>query len=266
MNKGDIHEGMTVWSSDGHKLGKVVACEDRSFEIEKGFFFPKEYVVTYDEITELRGDNDLVLGRSRNELKTGEAEYREPPRAAETYAQPIGREGMPMGRETMPSERAGLAEEEIRVPLTEEQIRAQKYTEEVGKVQVTKDVVTEERQVTVPVQKEVVRVERVPAGPDVRATEPSFERKVEEMPIREEKVEITKEPVVREELRVKKELVGGAETAGETVRREEAHVETTGGMPLEERARLEGERIEHKSQAVGGISPPVGGEDISKRK
>jgi uncharacterized protein (TIGR02271 family) len=152
------------------------------------------------------------------------------------------------------------------VPLTEEQIRAQKHMEEVGKVQVTKDVVTEERQVTVPVQKEVVRVERVPAGPETRATEPSFQRNVEEMPIREEKVDISKEPVVREELRVTKSVVEGTETAGATVRREEAYVESKGGMPLDERATLEGERIEHQSQTVGGISPPVGGEDISKRK
>jgi hypothetical protein len=45
-----IREGMTVYSSDGEKLGKVRSCDATTFVIEKGFFFRKDYIARYDDV------------------------------------------------------------------------------------------------------------------------------------------------------------------------------------------------------------------------
>ena len=68
--KSEVAEGMIVRSSDGEKLGKVVACEARSFQLEKGFFFPREFTVKYEEITEMRG-GEIILARGRWALLSG---------------------------------------------------------------------------------------------------------------------------------------------------------------------------------------------------
>ena len=45
---------MVVRSIDGEKLGKVFAVGDGEFHIEKGLFFPKDYLVRYSEISDIR--------------------------------------------------------------------------------------------------------------------------------------------------------------------------------------------------------------------
>jgi hypothetical protein len=54
--------GMIVRSSEGERLGKIVALGPRTLQIEKGIVFPKEFTATYDEIRELRG-GEVILAR-----------------------------------------------------------------------------------------------------------------------------------------------------------------------------------------------------------
>ncbi len=65
-----VQGGMTVYSQDGEKLGTVQVCEDRSFVIEKGFFFPKDYVAMYSDVAEIR-DGAVWLARGRESLTEG---------------------------------------------------------------------------------------------------------------------------------------------------------------------------------------------------
>jgi hypothetical protein len=58
--RSDVREGMTVRSVDGEKLGKVFAVNEDGFLIEKGLFFPKDYVCRYPEISRLE-DGDIIL-------------------------------------------------------------------------------------------------------------------------------------------------------------------------------------------------------------
>jgi hypothetical protein len=67
--RGDIKEGMTVRSIDGHKLGKVYAVGETEFHIEKGLFFPKDYAVRYAEISELR-QGEIILAHGKESLRT----------------------------------------------------------------------------------------------------------------------------------------------------------------------------------------------------
>jgi hypothetical protein len=51
-----VAEGMTVYTRDGGKLGKVVAVDDAGLFVEKDFFFSKEYAFRYDDVAEIRDD------------------------------------------------------------------------------------------------------------------------------------------------------------------------------------------------------------------
>lgn len=201
----EIARGMVVRSSDGEKLGKVTRLDVDTFEIEKGFFFPKEYAVRYDEVAGIR-DGEIVLTHARDQLAGG--------RGAEGTISAGG---------------------EIRVPLVEEEITAGKTVQEVGRVQVRKEIVTEEKQVSVPVAREVVHVERVPAsGERPIASGTTVEEGSISIPVREEQVEISKRPVVKEELRISKEVVHEQAQARATVLREEPEVRTEGQVRRED--------------------------------
>lgn len=91
--RGDIKEGMTVRSVDGHKLGKVYAVGDMEFHIEKGLFFPKDYSVRYSEISDLR-NGEIILAHGKDSLRTFSDEV---PYGSDTIAQ---REGIGNSRIT----------------------------------------------------------------------------------------------------------------------------------------------------------------------
>lgn len=93
--RGDIKEGMTVRSIDGHKLGKVYAVGDMEFHIEKGLFFPKDYSVRYAEISDLR-NGEIILAHGKDSLRSFSDEV---PYGSDAIAQ---REGIGTGRVTRP--------------------------------------------------------------------------------------------------------------------------------------------------------------------
>ena len=63
-----VKEGMTVRSLDGEKLGEVLRCDDERFLIEKGLFFPVDYVARYDQIFSIR-EGEIVLEAKKAELR-----------------------------------------------------------------------------------------------------------------------------------------------------------------------------------------------------
>ncbi len=70
MRAHTIREGMRVRTSDGARLGRVVLTGERTFQVEKGFFFPREYVARYADVSEVQGD-EVTLTVSREELLRG---------------------------------------------------------------------------------------------------------------------------------------------------------------------------------------------------
>jgi uncharacterized protein (TIGR02271 family) len=252
--KGRVAEGMQVRSSDGEKLGKVVACQAGGFVVEKGFLFPKDLAVPYDRITDIRGGEIfLALGRAEmSELGASTAGttaggVKEAARTAASEVRgAVGAIGAAITGDRSPGEKmSGNGHQErrvashetlgrfgeggeIRVPLAEEEIIASKHVEKVGEVHVRKEIITEEKQITVPVMREVIRVERVALQEDVRAGEKLFEDESYDIPISEEHVTVSKRPMVREEVRIGKEIQQAEETASTTVRRERAEIETMG--------------------------------------
>jgi uncharacterized protein (TIGR02271 family) len=112
------------------------------------------------------------------------------------------------------------------VPVHEEELIATKRPVEAGAVRIEKDVVTEERTISVPVTEERVRVSRVEADRDTPVADANaFEEGVIEVPIRSEEVDLVKQTRVTGEVVVEKEAVQRTEQVGGTVRREEVRVD-----------------------------------------
>jgi uncharacterized protein (TIGR02271 family) len=226
--------------------------------VEKGFLFPKDILVPYERITNI-GNGEVILAVSRDELSepsTARASAAAATTAmveeAKTAARSVkeaaaGAVGSITGNgpaRTARFDQFGKAGE-IVVPLTEEEVTTNKLVEKVGEVHVRKEVITEEKQFTVPVTREVLRVERVPVNHEVRAGDKPFEKESYDIPICEEHVTIEKHAVVHEEVHIGKEIQHAEETARASVRRERAEIETMGsvrnvGAPANETLRPTG--------------------------
>src|ERR671917_1304709 len=127
-------------------------------------------------------------------------------------------------------------EDELRVQRTEEELRAGTREREAGALNVRKRVRSEREQVNVPTRHEEVSVERVPVN-DREASEAEIGEDEVTMPVTEEEVVTEKRPVVKEELRIRKDVVQDEEVVEEDVRREEVDVEDATAT----RGRREGE-------------------------
>jgi len=106
------------------------------------------------------------------------------------------------------------------IQLREEKLRVNKTPVEAGDVRVRKEVHTEHRTVSVPVEREEVVIERRPAGG--RA---SGDVKAEEIHIPVKEEHVGKETVAREEVRIGKRKVRGTKQVEGDVQREELVVE-----------------------------------------
>jgi uncharacterized protein (TIGR02271 family) len=119
-----------------------------------------------------------------------------------------------------------------KMQLHEEHLHAQKQPVKTGEVRVRKEVVTENKTITVPVTREEVVIERRPVGN--RAASSSDIRPGEEIriPLKEEQAHLSKETVVKEEVRVGKRQVQGTEELTGTVRKEQVRVEHDGKVKV----------------------------------
>jgi uncharacterized protein (TIGR02271 family) len=118
----------------------------------------------------------------------------------------------------------GCEEEELRVQRIEEELRAGTREREAGRVNVRKRVRTERDRVRVPIRREEVRVERVPV--ERRETgEAEIGEDEFVVPFVEEEVVVEKRPVVKEEIRLRKEVVEDEEVVERDVRKEEIDID-----------------------------------------
>lgn len=121
--------------------------------------------------------------------------------------------------------------------LYEERLIADKHRNKAGEVRVGKHVETDTARVSVPVTEERVIVERNAARSDRPVTgTPDFrEGEVARMDVYEETADIKKQPFVREEVNVRKEVTQKTVDAEEQVRREELDVDTKGRPNIDRR-------------------------------
>ena len=111
------------------------------------------------------------------------------------------------------------SEEELRVGTTER---------ERGRARLRKYVTTQEQQVTVPVSREEVRVEREPitdANLDAATSGPAISEEEHEVTLREEEVVVDKRAVPKERVRLDKDTVTEERQVAEEVRKEQIEVD-----------------------------------------
>ena len=114
-------------------------------------------------------------------------------------------------------------EDELRVQRSEEELRAGTREREAGALNVRKRVRTDREQVRVPTKREEVNVERVPVNEERTGAEIGEDEV--SMPVVEEEAVVGKQSVVKEEVRVRKDVVDDEEVVEEDVRKEEVDVD-----------------------------------------
>jgi uncharacterized protein (TIGR02271 family) len=111
---------------------------------------------------------------------------------------------------------------------SEEELRVGTQTRERGRARLRKYVTTETQQVTVPVSREEVRVEREPitdANLDAATGGPAISEEEHEVTLREEQVVVDKRAVPRERVRLDKDTVTEERQVAEEVRKEQIEVD-----------------------------------------
>jgi uncharacterized protein (TIGR02271 family) len=111
---------------------------------------------------------------------------------------------------------------------SEEELRVGIQTRERGRARLRKYVVTETQQVTVPVQREEVRVEREPitdANIDAATSGPAISEEEHEVTLREEEVVVDKRAVPKERVRLDTETVTDERQVSEDLRKEQIEVQ-----------------------------------------
>jgi uncharacterized protein (TIGR02271 family) len=111
---------------------------------------------------------------------------------------------------------------------SEEELAVGTTARERGRVRLRKYVTTEQEQVTVPVQREEVRVEREPitdANLDAATSGPDISEAEHEVTLREEEPVVEKQAVPKERVRLDTDTVTEERQVGEEVRKEQIQVE-----------------------------------------
>lgn len=241
-NATQIQPGWEVCGRDGQKIGSVMEVGDNYVAVEKGLFFITDLYVPTSAVDRMEPDESRVyLMVAKDDIN--EEAWKAPPSADEAAWegwQARSQAGMWTPDQT----------DTARVPRYEEELRTGKVAENVGSVDVTKNVVEENKNVDVPVSREDVEVRRVPVDRPATGTEQAFqEGDTLHVPVQAERAEVHKEPRVVEEVEISKRRREETQRVGDTVRREEIDVSKTGD------AKVSGKSVGDTSTSTYGTDP-----------
>jgi len=230
----EIDHGYDVYAADGEKVGDVQEVHPHYLVVSKGFFFPTERYVPVSAITDVR-DERVSVSVTKDQIDSqgwdsipAEQTYT----GSTTYTDTDTTMGQTQMADTMVGERTTeTVDDDIRIPVMEEQLSVGTHEVRRGLVRVHKRVTSEQASVNVPLREETVHVERHAVTGDYTGTTPTdaFQEMEIEIPLRGEEVDVSKRAVVREEVEIDKEVVERNQQVTETVRREEVHVHGADG-------------------------------------
>jgi uncharacterized protein (TIGR02271 family) len=135
--------------------------------------------------------------------------------------------GTPDDRDTVGRDTSGPTTDDA-MTRSEEELQVGTETRERGRARLRKYVTTEEQQVTVPVQREEVRVEREPitdTNLDDATSGPDISEEEHEVTLHEEEVVVEKRAVPKERVRMDTETVTEERQVSEEVRKEQIQVD-----------------------------------------
>lgn len=240
--------GSTAYDKNGDKIGKVgqiyVDPQDGHAvwaSINTGFFGTSESFVPLEDATlesdglRVRHDKDFVKDAPRIDVE-GELSTEDQESLYEYYGMGSGYSAAATGYDTdRDRDRTGGPGHDTSGPNTdsamtrsEEQLNVGTQKVQTGRARLRKYVVTEQQNVTVPVQREEVRLEREPitdANVGDAMSGPDLSEEEHEVTLTEERVVINKETVPVERVRLDKDTITEQETVSEDVSREEIELE-----------------------------------------
>ncbi len=222
----EIMAGDDVFGSDGDKVGTVAEVQQGYIVVEKGWFFPTDYYIPLSAIANVANGQVALTVTKDAALHRGWDTVPETGTIASSGTVLADRDVLGVGvtdRAVAGYEVA--AEDELRIPVMEEELTATVRSVDAGAVRIEKDVVSEERTLEVPVTEERVRVERRIVDRPVAVDASAFEEMVIDVPVTREEVDVQKRARVVEEVVVGKEAVRRTEQVRGTVRREEVTVD-----------------------------------------
>jgi len=242
--------GQTAYGSDGDKIGTVgqVYLDDRTgrpewVTVTTGLFGTKESFVPLAEGNvsgdglRLPYDKDKIKGAPQVEPEQGhlsEAEEAELYRYYGLADRHTTGDGYANGREQVYDQEASGGHDtsgpntDSAMTRSEERLRVGTQQQETGKVRLRKYVVTEQQQVTVPVEREEVRLEREPitdANRGEALSGPDISEEVHEVTLHEERPVVQKETVPVERVRLDTDTVTEDVQVSEEVRKEQIDTE-----------------------------------------
>jgi len=233
--------GTAIGAASGGLLGGLI-----------GLGIPEKEAKTYNDRVH-RGDYLVIVDGTDEAIRRAEAILNRQNRLQDwaTYNQPTNsglnpasagvasvESGAALGSETrnaVPATSASRATptvdratDEESVRLYEERLVVDKDREKTGEVSIGKHVETETAQVSVPIEKERVVIERVAPTQTEAVGNDAFRDAEIRVEVYEETADIQKEAFVREEVTIRKEAVEETIAVEETLRREELDIDTDG--------------------------------------
>jgi len=238
MDYDQIQRGWTVYDATSNKIGEITDLGPNYLLVEKGMIFVKDVYVPMTAISDTDVANQCVYVNVSKDAIDSQG-WDSPP--AESFAQTSqdatgSTDLSSSGVSASGSTAFGSAgtEDQQRMRLHEEELQAQTRREQAGEVQVNKRVVTDNRELDVPVTHDEVEVRRVSVDRDATAGDAAFtdDGDTIRVPVTAESVEVTKQPRVVEEIEIAKRPVTETQTVRETVRREEADIQQQGDVTV----------------------------------
>jgi uncharacterized protein (TIGR02271 family) len=199
--------------SGDEDLGEVQEVGPNYVLVKKGLINKEKFYIPKDQVESYDGDT-LHFRISEEEVKSKYmGEY--PPASSTSRAQNIT--DKPKAEETT-------------VPVTEERLGVSK-SQSTREATITKTPVTETKTVEVPVTHEEISVERRPVSG--KTTTSAADRPVESeheirVPLKQEQVQVTKQPYVKEEVAIKKKPVTETKIISDQVTSEKVSVKGAG--------------------------------------
>ena len=231
-------QGATMVDRDGDRIGTIDAIyvDDQTGEpewalVNTGLFGTRS---TFVPIAQASPTGDQVQVPYQKQLVKDAPNMEADGHLSEQQEQELWRHygleygtGYAAGRDTVGRDVSGPTTDDA-MTRSEEELRVGTETRERGRARLRKYVVTEERQVTVPVQREEVRVEREPitdANLDAATSGPAISEEEHEVTLREETPVVEKRAVPKERVRLDTETVTEERQVAEEVRKEQIEVE-----------------------------------------
>ncbi|WP_045517279.1 YsnF/AvaK domain-containing protein [Clostridium sporogenes] len=120
---------------------------------------------------------------------------------------------------------------DMKMQLREEQMKISKNKIQTGEVSIHKEVLTEEKNITVPVKREELVIEKTVCDPQFHDKSESHTETIR-IPIKEERIDIHKQPVDLEDVSVSKDQYEEVKHITETLKKEVPHISINGDAKI----------------------------------